>query len=67
MMGPTKAKNERKGPTKEKKIRKKGPTKVKMKGIDPLNYFCSADFKNVPRANESLNPALRILPAPVLN
>jgi hypothetical protein len=45
-----------KGPTKEKK----GPTKVKMEGIDPQKYFCSANIKKVPRVYESLNPALSL-------
>jgi hypothetical protein len=30
------------------KMRKKGPTKVKIKGIDPQNFFCSANFIIVP-------------------
>ncbi len=47
-----------KGPTKEKN-EKKGPMKVKMEGIDAQKIFCSANFKKVPRAYESLNPALK--------
>jgi hypothetical protein len=43
---------------KGKKMRKKGPIKVKMKQIDPKKYFCSANIKKVPRAYESLNPAM---------
>jgi hypothetical protein len=35
MKGPTKAKNDRKGAYKGKKMRKKGPTEFKMKEIDP--------------------------------
>jgi hypothetical protein len=55
MKGPTNAKNDKKkGPRNEKK----GPTKVKMEGIDPQKIFCSANIKKVPRAYESLNPAL---------
>ncbi len=46
-----------KGPTK-KKTRKKGPTKVKMKGINPQKNFASQISNKVPRAYESLNPAL---------
>ncbi len=38
--------------------RTKGPSKVKMKGIDPQKNFSSANIKEVPRAYESLNPAL---------
>jgi hypothetical protein len=45
------------GPTKEK-MRKKGPTKVKIKGIDPQKIFYSTNIKKVPRAYESLDPAL---------
>jgi hypothetical protein len=49
-----------KGPTTEK-MRKRGPTKVKMKGINPQKKFCFANIKKVPRAYESLNPALQIM------
>jgi hypothetical protein len=48
-----------KGPTTEK-MRKKGLTKVKMKGINPQKNFCSANIKKLPRAYENLNPALLI-------
>jgi hypothetical protein len=48
-----------KGPSMEK-MRKKGPTKVTMKGINPQKTFCSANIKKVPRAYESLNPALEL-------
>ncbi len=48
-----------KGPTMEK-MRKKGPTNVKMKGINPQKKFCSANIKKVSRAYESLNPALSV-------
>ncbi len=41
-----------------KKMRKKGPTKVKMKGIDLQRNFCFANIKKVPRAYKSLNPDL---------
>ncbi len=36
----------------------KGPTKVKMKEIDPQKNFCSPNIKKVTRAYESLNPAM---------
>jgi hypothetical protein len=39
-------------------MRKKGPTKAKMKEVDPEKKFCSANIKKVPRAYESFNPAL---------
>ncbi len=39
-------------------MRKKGPTMVKMNGINPQKNFCSASIKKVPRAYDSLNPAL---------
>jgi hypothetical protein len=39
-------------------MRKKGHTKAKMKEIDPQKKFCSTNIKKVPRAYESLNPAL---------
>jgi hypothetical protein len=42
-------------------MRKKGHTKAKMKEIDPQKFFCSANIKKVPRAYESLNPALVLL------
>jgi hypothetical protein len=45
MKGPTKAKNDRKGAYKGKKMRKKGPTKVKMRGIEPLKKFSPQIFK----------------------
>ncbi len=48
------------GPSKEKGGGN-GPTKVKMKGIDPQKNFCSANIKKVPRAYESLNAALMIM------
>jgi hypothetical protein len=39
-------------------MRKKGPTRVKIQGIDPQKKFSSANIKKVPTAYESLNPAL---------
>jgi hypothetical protein len=41
-------------------MRKKGPTKAKMKEIDPQKTFCSANIKKAPRSYESLNPALHL-------
>jgi hypothetical protein len=41
-----------------KKMTKRGPTMVKMKGIDPPKKFCPANIKKLSRAYESLNPAL---------
>jgi hypothetical protein len=41
-------------------MREKGPTKVQMKGNDPLKIVCSANILKVPRAYESLNPALSV-------
>jgi hypothetical protein len=38
----------------------KGANKVKMKRIDLQKKFCSANNKKVPRAYESLNPALHV-------
>jgi hypothetical protein len=40
-------------------MRKKGLKKAKMKEIDPEKNFCSANISKVPRAYESLNPALK--------
>jgi hypothetical protein len=58
MRGPTKAKFDRKGGLQRKKNEGKGPMKVKMKGRDTQKKFCSSNIKKVPRAYESLNPAL---------
>jgi hypothetical protein len=44
MKGPTTAKNDINGAYKGEKIRKKGPTKAKMKEIDPQKIFCSANI-----------------------
>jgi hypothetical protein len=38
-------------------MRKKVPAKVQMKGIDP-QFFFLRNYQSVPRAFESLNPAL---------
>ncbi len=61
MNGLTNAKMIEKGPTREKN-EEKVPTKVIMKGIDPQKNFSSANIKKVPRAYESLNPALPVFP-----
>ncbi len=53
-------KNDRKRGLQKKKNEKKGLTKVKMEGIDPQKFFWSANIKKMPRAYESLNPALDI-------
>ncbi len=63
--GAYEGKNDRKGAYKVKN-EVKGPTKVKMKGIDPQKIFSSANIKKVPRAYESLNPALPGFPSEVL-
>jgi hypothetical protein len=39
-------------------MRKKGLTKVKMKGIDPQKFVLRCKYLKVPRAYESLNPVL---------
>jgi hypothetical protein len=44
-------------------MRKKGLTKVKMKAIDPQNFFALQKILIVPRAYESLNPGLVITPS----
>jgi hypothetical protein len=41
-------------------MRNKGPTRAKIKEIDPQKNFCSANIKKVPNAYESLNPALLV-------
>ncbi len=40
------------------KMREQGPTKVEMKAIDPQKNFALQKIQKVPRAYESLNPAL---------
>ncbi len=47
-----------KGGLQRGKMRKKWPTKAKMKEIDPQKKFYSSNIKKIPRAYESLNPAL---------
>jgi hypothetical protein len=37
---------------KGKKMRKKGPTKFKMKGIDPQKNICFANIKKMSRPGE---------------
>jgi hypothetical protein len=42
-------------------MREKWLTKVKIKAIDPQNFFAPQKNLRVPRAYESLNPGLIIL------
>jgi hypothetical protein len=39
-------------------MREKGPTKIKIKAIDPQKIFALQNILIVPRAYESLNPGL---------
>jgi hypothetical protein len=39
-------------------MREKGLTKVKMKAIDPQNFFAPQKIQKVPRACESPNPGM---------
>ncbi len=50
--------NEEKRGLRKPKMREKGFTKVKMKAIDPLNFFALQKILKVPRAYESLNSGL---------
>ncbi len=58
MKGP-KANMIEKGPTKEKN-EEKGAYKGQNDGNRPSKNFSSANIKKVPRAHESLNPALNL-------
>ncbi len=46
------------GPKKTIKKRENGPTKIKIKAMDPLKFFAPQNILLVPRAYESLNPGL---------
>ncbi len=39
-------------------MREEGPSKVKMKAIDPQKFLAPQKIQKVPRAYESLNPTL---------
>jgi hypothetical protein len=43
------------------KVREKGPTMVKMKAMDSKKFFLLRKYLKMPRAYESLNPALHVL------
>jgi hypothetical protein len=43
------------------KVKEKGPTKVKMKAMDPQKNFWLRKYLKMPRAYESPNPALVLL------
>jgi hypothetical protein len=53
-------KSEKRGLQKPK-MREKGPTKIKIKAIDPKNLFAPQNILIVPRAYESLNPGLQVM------
>ncbi len=57
MKGPTKAKNDRKGAYNGKN-EEKGAYEGQNEGNKLQKIFCSANIKKVPRAYETLNPAL---------
>jgi hypothetical protein len=56
--GAYESQNEEKRGLRKPKMREKGLTKVKMKAIDPQNFFAPQKILKVPRAYESLNPGL---------
>ncbi len=59
--GACKSQNEEKGAYKNQKERENGPTKIKIKAIDPQNFFAPQNILLLPRAYESLNPGLNFM------